>query len=155
MRLSVDERFWAKVSQAEALECWEWTAYKIPTGYGLFYPKHGEGWLAHRWAYQSLIADIPDGLVLDHLCSNRGCVNPWHLEPVTQKINIQRGEQATRTHCPKGHEYTPENTHRGAKGWRWCKACWKDRNAARYAAKKAARAHAEGTSEALASLELG
>ena len=122
MGSSVDDRFWSKVSVAEADECWEWMAYKIKTGYGLFYPKHGEQWVAHRWAYTALRADIPEGLVLDHLCRNPSCVNPWHVEPVTQSVNVNRSIQSTKTHCKRGHEFTPENTRRKGNA-RWCRAC--------------------------------
>ncbi|WP_414654556.1 HNH endonuclease signature motif containing protein [Intrasporangium sp.] len=69
---------------------------------------------------------IPEGLVLDHLCRNRACCNPAHLEPVTIRENILRGEPANRTHCPHGHAYTPENT-RIDNNMRSCRTCIRER----------------------------
>lgn len=82
-------RFWSKVAPAPALDCWTWTAGKSAAGYGQLRINHVLVY-AHRWSYEHLRADIPTGLELDHLCENRACVNPWHLEPVTHKINMQR-----------------------------------------------------------------
>lgn len=108
---TVSQRFWSKVTPAGVGECWEWTGARIQ-GYGFFTVKHGErSTRAHRFAYQSLIGEVPDGLVLDHLCRNPGCVNPWHLEPVTIAVNNQRGviarlgPKATRPKAPQ-----PERT---------------------------------------------
>lgn len=123
---SESERFWAKVDKAG--ECWEWVAAKFPPGYGQF--AVGPPWrrvMAHRWAYEDQIGPIPEGLQLDHLCRNRSCVNPAHLEPVTQRENILRGESmsavhARQTHCIHGHEFTPENTYPTKTGRR-CRAC--------------------------------
>lgn len=90
---------------------------------------------AHRVIYEALVGLIPEGLSLDHLCRVKCCVNPEHLEPVTHAENVRRGNsgkfQAAKTHCPKGHEYTPENTHLGRRGnyvMRGCRMC---RNTAR------------------------
>ena len=85
-------------------------------------------WPAHRVAYELMRGPIPDGLTLDHLCRNVGCVNPDHLEPVTMKENILRGyspaaQAARRDECAHGHAYTPENTYRYANGSRRCRIC--------------------------------
>lgn len=79
---------------------------------------------AHRVAYEEIMGPVPEGLELDHLCRTRSCVNPSHLEPVTHRENMNRGDVATRrkTHCPKGHPYDEENT--GIyNGYRNCRAC--------------------------------
>ena len=98
-------RFWPKIQKTET--CWLWTASRARHGYGVF----NEG-LAHRWAYTEFVGPIPTGLTIDHLCGVRLCVNPTHLEPVTLAENIRRaGHYNTRkTHCKRGHEFTPTNT---------------------------------------------
>lgn len=108
--------------------CWVWQGSMYPNGYGRYYIEGIER-LTHRWMYEQLVGPIPDGLTLDHLCRVRACVNPAHLEPVTQRENILRGTgpsaiQSRQTHCIRGHEFTPENTHvyRGARGCRICGA---------------------------------
>lgn len=79
---------------------------------------------AHRLAFERLIAPFPDGLVPDHLCRVRACWNPWHLEPVTTRVNIRRGRVALpRVHCPKGHPYDAANTYVSPKGKRNCVMC--------------------------------
>lgn len=127
---SVSERFWSKVAQGKG-DCWVWTGAAMPSGYGRFGIGGNKGVLAHRWAYEHMVSQIPDGLVIDHLCRNRSCVNPWHLEPVTQKVNVQRGRAAEvmrswrsgATHCIRGHEFSPENTRVRSNGSRACKTC--------------------------------
>lgn len=96
----------------------------MPNGYGQFDKQY-----AHRWAYEHLRTEIPEGLELDHLCRTRHCVNPWHLEPVTHAENhrrrrgIKTGPYDVGTHCRRGHERTPENTRTNARGARVCVPC--------------------------------
>lgn len=128
------ERVLSKVERREG-ECWIWKAAISANGYAKVYWE-GRMEPAHRILYLILRGPIPDGFDLDHLCRNRGCVNPDHLEPVTRRENLHRGDgplitrQRTdsRTHCRNGHPLTDENTFRpGARG-RWCRIC--RRNAA-------------------------
>jgi hypothetical protein len=102
---------------------------------------------AHRVVYEFAVGPIPEGLELDHLCRNRRCVNPEHLEPVTGRENILRSESqsakhARQTHCLRGHELTPENVYlrsRGSNVERFCRACSRIRDAARYQRRVAAQ----------------
>lgn len=112
--------------------CWLWKGTPRPDGYCTFGIAKR---YIHRIAYELYKASIPENLILDHLCRNRACCNPDHLEPVTHKINSQRGDNginmASKTHCPQGHEYTPENTAiymlNGAFRMRYCKQCRRNR----------------------------
>ena len=98
-------------------------------GYGSIYIE-GSVLLAHRVAYELFVEPIPQGMVIDHLCRNRECVNPSHLEPVLPEENTRRGWPATKSHCVNGHEFTPENTYRrvtGGEGSRDCRTCVRER----------------------------
>jgi hypothetical protein len=109
--------------------CWNWTGpiYK-GQGHGFIQDGAAKRYMAHRFVWEQIVGPIEDGLVLDHLCKNKRCVNPEHLEAVTQGINGLRGGidggNAAKTHCPAGHEYTEANTYiNPATGWRQCRAC--------------------------------
>jgi len=106
--------------------CWEWVGSICPRGYGSW-RAHGEQ-RAHRAVYRMLRGPIPEGLTLDHLCRNRSCVNPDHLEAVTNKVNILRGEgvcakHARQTHCNRGHPLDEMNTIVDKRGRRRCHIC--------------------------------
>lgn len=106
-------------------DCWIWQRYIEPKGYGRCYVK-GLGQLAHRVSYQVFVGPIPDGYELDHLCRERSCCNPDHLEPVTHDENMRRGHNATKTHCTRGHQLTGPNVRlllRKGKHVRICRAC--------------------------------
>lgn len=119
---SIEERFWSKVDVREIDECWPWTAYITPKGYGRFWTGKTTQY-AYRVAYEMRVGEIPTGLELDHLCHNRSCVNPAHLEPVTHEVNIARSSNALKTHCKRGHEFTSETTYLKKGGGRQCRAC--------------------------------
>jgi hypothetical protein len=132
-------RFLAKYEVDTETGCWNWTAGKNSWGYGTFW-LNGRNERAHRFSYEALIGTIPGGLHIDHLCRNRKCVNPAHMEPVTLQENTRRGEsgwkQAAKSHCPKGHPYAGSNLYlhvQPSGPRRHCRTC---RNEAREASRK-------------------
>lgn len=124
IRLQDITRFLNKIQHQN--NCWIWTGAKENNGYGQF-NLNQKTRIAHRLSYELFIGDIPNGKELDHLCKNRSCVNPDHLEPVTHKENIRRGSTGKhqnhhnkfKTQCPRGHNYSGVNK----KGSRICKIC--------------------------------
>lgn len=121
--MHIEDRFYAKIKRSD--KCWEWTASILANGYGQFHAPSTT--LAHRFSYELHKGPIPDGLVIDHLCRNRRCVNPEHLEAVPQRVNLLRGEtlnasEVMRSTCPSGHPYDVANT-RLYRGRRVCKSC--------------------------------
>lgn len=127
-------RFEAKYVINPATGCWDWTAGKIPgSGYPVF-AIDCRSVRAHRTSYEHFVGPIPEGLTLDHLCRNPSCVNPAHLEPVTQRENILRGnnrcaQNARQTECIRGHPLAGENLYVTKTGSRKCKACLRWRSA--------------------------
>jgi len=126
------QRFWSRVDRngpAPEVDpalgpCWLWTGAVAADGYACFL----RDVKAHRFAWELRHGPIPDGLVIDHLCRVRHCVNPAHLQPVTNAENILRGEgppavNARKTHCPRGHAFTESNTYRYPDGRRECSTC--------------------------------
>lgn len=124
----IKDRFWTKVKKMDG-GCWLWTG-AISNGYGeIRRSGKRKKVLAHRWAYESLVGPVPNGLCLDHLCRVRNCVNPSHLEAVTLGENTLRGVglsaiNRNKTHCSKGHPFSKDNT-RMYKSDRVCIACQK------------------------------
>lgn len=129
-RKPIRVKFWSQVEFADTDdECWVWNGSKSTHGYGQILVE-GRTMMAHRLAYILEVGPIPDGLVLDHLCRRTDCVNPRHLEPVTDRVNVLRGIgvtaiRAAQTHCIRGHEFNVENTYYQGKdkAYRMCRAC--------------------------------
>jgi hypothetical protein len=127
IRFSAKDRFWQKV-QIPATDdgCWVWMGTKMPNGYGHFW-NDGKGVGAHRFSYETLSGPIPVGLTLDHLCRNKICVRPDHLEAVSQQENTLRSPiapaaiNARKTHCIHGHALTADNLR--AHKSRACREC--------------------------------
>lgn len=126
---TADDRLWKKIEFTDT--CWLWLGRANKGGYGL-------AWLgrsstpvatsAHRVVYERLVGPIPPDMQLDHLCRNRRCVNPHHLEVVTPRVNTLRGvgisaQNAVATHCKRGHPFDPANTLIDIRGSRVCRAC--------------------------------
>ena len=139
-RLPTTERFWTRVEFTDT--CWLWTGKVCSWGYGMFGMPHATYVYAHRWAYEFCVEPIPAGLQVDHLCRVRLCIRPEHLEPVTRKENILRGQgacavNARKTHCVRGHAFTLDNTYYDTAGGRECRTCRKASSAAAYQRRKA------------------
>ncbi len=131
----VIERFFEKIQIDSITGCWNWTGAHLPSGYGIFFMRKVDGKIryvyVHRFSWEYHHAEqIPEGFEPDHLCRNRQCANPSHIEVVTHKVNMLRGNtiaarNASRTYCPHGHEYNTENTKITKDDSRLCRACGK------------------------------
>lgn len=123
-----------KYRRIDEQNCWNWTG-AIVNGYGHIGIRIGDktkNKKVHRVAYEHWVKPIPEGLTIDHLCRNTRCFNPDHLEPVTMAVNVRRGTSPSaknrwKTHCIRGHEYSPDNTYVPPNGQRVCRTCRADR----------------------------
>lgn len=123
--LRLEANFWRNIRKTSG--CWYWMGRVVHGGYGSVSIGHSS-FLAHRASYELYNGRIGEGLTVDHLCRNRLCVRPEHLEAVTQRENVMRGEglaaqEARRTHCSRGHPFNGENLGIDRRGHRWCRAC--------------------------------
>ncbi len=117
-------RFLEKVAIGE--HCWTWTGATAGEGYGVTWDSEGRRQVyAHRFAHELFLGPIPEGLEVDHLCRNRLCVKPTHIEAVTGEENKRRArERAGRLdHCPHGHPFDDVNTYVAPSGARNCREC--------------------------------
>ena len=129
-RRPLEDRFWQYVEPEPTSGHWFWIGYRTPLGYGRLMVKTPTGVRpvgAHRIAYELYVGPIPSNRELDHKCRMPMCVNPAHLESVTDQINVLRGKSpaaalAQRTHCNRGHPFDAANTSR-SKGYRRCRIC--------------------------------
>ncbi len=133
------QRFLEKVDVGD---CWEWTASRDWDGYGIFHALR-RSHRAHRWIYEALVERIADDHVIDHLCRNRGCVNPAHLQPTPNRLNILRGfgmggRNYSKVRCDSGHDFDLGNTAFTKEGHRVCRRCSRENTVRWRRAKQAA-----------------
>lgn len=128
--LSLMMRFLRKIEVDSVSGCWIWPSPRRAQGYSQMPAGvSAKSRLGHRWSYEHFVGPIPAGLTIDHLCRNQACVNPLHMEPVSRSENVMRGVSppalnSKRTHCKRGHEFTPDNTIVSSGGrHRRCREC--------------------------------
>lgn len=130
-------KYWEKVNKTSG--CWKWGAWSNGKGYGLV-RINGKSYLAHRISYEIAYGEIPKGLVIDHICNNTKCVNPSHLQAITQQQNILRStkhiskERASKKQCIRGHNLFGDNLYIRKDRRRACKLC---KSLASYKSRKA------------------
>ena len=125
-KIAVEHRIWSKIRKRPN-GCWEWIGAKNSGGYGSI-KDSGKNRKTHRVMWEIQVGGLTPGLTLDHLCRNRTCCNPDHLEEVSLKENILRGEgvyakNKRKTHCKSGHKFTEKNTYQRLTGQRACRKC--------------------------------
>ena len=141
------EKFLSFISVNKESQCWEWTKARYRSGYGVFATYENKtrvNYMAHRVSFTIFKRPIREGMIIDHKCLNKSCVNPDHLREVTDRENLllNRSSQCSinlsKTHCPKGHEYTASNTYLNSckNPGRVCKECAKTYNRERYLKRK-------------------
>lgn len=147
-KLRTDKERFMMCFEVDESGCWNWIRSLNHAGYGQFHigsrVDHSRQMVrAHRYSYKIFVGQIPDGLTIDHLCKNRKCVNPNHLEAVDIRTNVLRGESfvaknALKTHCPKNHEYSVDNLYL-YRGKRICRKCHHASAIKNYLRKRAVR----------------
>ena len=146
--MSAQERILAWSIPEPNTGCWLWLGTLFGKGYARCHWTGLGTCAAHRVSYEAFVGPIPDGLTIDHLCRVKCCVNPQHLEPVTNRENFFRSNnpialQIHKTHCKHGHPLFGRNLYPRGKGWRACKACANAAQKAYQARKKLASTQCE------------
>jgi hypothetical protein len=142
---TIEQRFLRLFTPGPRTECWPWRGYIAPEGYGRLWCSDRRRHVpAHRYSYEHYIGPVAPELVMDHLCRNRACVNPYHLEPVTDRVNVLRGigptaQFARSTVCQRGHEKVPANLYVRPDGTACCRRCVRMRENEQRRLKRAAR----------------
>lgn len=142
-RVPFRERLLGRYYVAES-GCWEWSGPLTMHGYG-YLSRQKKKVMAHRATYEMWCGPIPEGLELDHLCKNRACGRPDHLEPVTHRENVRRGDalsgkRSRQTHCHRGHPLSGENLRINKNGSRSCRTCHRELERTRLARRASAAA---------------
>jgi hypothetical protein len=138
-RRSFEERLFEKIREDES-GCWIFTGAHNGAGYGKISAAGGDDMLAHRATWELFYGPIPPGLVVDHLCRVKRCVNPWHLDIVTQRVNSRRAlllDHAARETCINGHPWAAGNDYLDPRGVHQCRACRRELGKARAAERRA------------------
>lgn len=134
-------RIWRYIDKRGPDECWPWTGGLHTAGYGSLSVNRRPAY-AHRLMWEMANGPIPVGLMIDHTCRVRSCVNPAHLRAVTPEVNVLYNSaapsalDARKTHCLRGHEFSVENTRITTKGYRSCRECERIRNRRYYAERR-------------------
>lgn len=126
----IKQKILSKILIDPNTECWLWQGYADRDGYARIEVIGGKNKFVHRLSYEAFTGSIPEGMSIDHICKNRGCCNPKHLQQLSIKENILRGDGASsknnkKTHCNEGHEFSAENTYINNRSARVCKTCAK------------------------------
>lgn len=138
---TLEDRLYKNMPIEDSNKCWNWSGYKITSGYGGFFvgvKDKRKFYLAHRLSYEHFVGPIPEKFVIDHLCRNPSCINPTHLEAVTHAVNVQRGKMSRYwPTCNNGHAWDEETKFYRVDGSVTCRICKRINERKRGPAKRA------------------